>query len=182
MEHIHGNLWHNYSITVNQVKQTAYTRFLHFLLIFDYFPIGYVEVIIWKVCGLHHDLFNRYGFSVSDHGYVPPVVRTYRACSHAPPITRFVTRIKRRMPLVEQEPPSLPEILCSPLGFSGLRVPRSLVFCVVFCRSLFVIFLWSLCCLSFDLRILITSFVSSNSSFRFVCYMLKLYFSGAFTT
>jgi hypothetical protein len=58
---------------------------------FDYFPIGYVEVIIWKVCGLHHDLFNRYGFSVSDHGYVPPVVRIYRACSHAPPITRFVT-------------------------------------------------------------------------------------------
>jgi hypothetical protein len=37
----------------------------------------------------------------------------------------------------------------------------------MFCRSLFVLlssFSWPLCCLSFDLRILITSFVSSNSS------------------
>ena len=46
-------------------------------------------------------------------------------------------------------------------GFSGVRVARSLVFCVVFCRSLFVLlsfFFWPLCFLSFfDLRILITS-------------------------
>jgi hypothetical protein len=45
---------------------------------------------------------------------------------------------------------------------------RSLVFCVMFCRSLFVLlyfFSWRLCCLSFfDLRILITILVSSNSS------------------
>jgi hypothetical protein len=37
----------------------------------------------------------------------------------------------------------------------------------MFCRSLFVLlsfFFWSLCCLSFDLRILITSWLSSNSS------------------
>jgi hypothetical protein len=41
--------------------------------------------------------------------------------------------------------------------FSGVRVTRSLVFCVVFCRSLFFLlsfFCWPLCCLSFsDLRI-----------------------------
>ena len=42
-------------------------------------------------------------------------------------------------------------------GFFGVRVARSLVFWVVFCRSLFVL-------LSFDLRILITPFVSSKSS------------------
>jgi hypothetical protein len=48
--------------------------------------------------------------------------------------------------------------------FSGVRVTRSLVLCV-FCRSLFVLF-WPLCCLFFfDLRILITPLVSSNSSY-----------------
>jgi hypothetical protein len=38
----------------------------------------------------------------------------------------------------------------------------------MFCRSLFVrlcFFFWPLCCLSFDLRILITPLVSSNSSY-----------------
>jgi hypothetical protein len=45
------------------------------------------------------------------------------------------------------------------LSFNGVRVTRSLVFRVVFCRSLFVLlsfFCWSLYCLSFDLRVLIT--------------------------
>ena len=46
-------------------------------------------------------------------------------------------------------------------------VARSLIFCAMFCRSLFVLlsfFFWPLCCLSFfDLRILITPLVSSNS-------------------
>ena len=44
--------------------------------------------------------------------------------------------------------------------FSGVRVIRYLVLRVMFCRSLFVVlyfFVWPLCCLSFDLRILITS-------------------------
>ena len=43
--------------------------------------------------------------------------------------------------------------------FSGIRVTSSLILCVMFCRSLFVLlsfFIWPLCCLSFDLRILIT--------------------------
>ena len=44
--------------------------------------------------------------------------------------------------------------------FCGVRVVRCLVFNVMFCRSLFVplyFFFWSLCCLSFDAWILITS-------------------------
>ena len=50
--------------------------------------------------------------------------------------------------------------LRSPPVFCGVRVTRSLVFCVMFCRSLFVLlyfFFFPLCCLSFDLdlRILI---------------------------
>ena len=50
--------------------------------------------------------------------------------------------------------------------FSGVCVPPSLVCCVVFCRSLFVIlffFVWPLYFLSFfDLQLLITPLVSSN--------------------
>jgi hypothetical protein len=45
--------------------------------------------------------------------------------------------------------------------FSGVRGALSLVFCAMFCRSLFVllsIFFWPLYCLSFDLRLLITPF------------------------
>jgi hypothetical protein len=44
--------------------------------------------------------------------------------------------------------------LRSPPVFCGVRVARSLVFCVVFCRSLFVLLYF------FDLRILITPLVS----------------------
>ena len=45
--------------------------------------------------------------------------------------------------------------------FCGVRVAQSLVFYVVFCRSLFVLlsfFFWPLYCLSFDLRFQITPF------------------------
>ena len=49
-----------------------------------------------------------------------------------------------------------------------VRVARSLVLCVLLCRSLFVLlyfFFWPLCCLFFfDIQILITTLVSSNSS------------------
>ena len=54
--------------------------------------------------------------------------------------------------------------------FNEVCVAQSLVFCVVFCRSLFVllyIFFCALCSLFFfDLRILITPLVSSNSSLK----------------
>ena len=46
--------------------------------------------------------------------------------------------------------------------FSGVRVTRSLVFCVCFIDSYLSLFSWSLCYLFFDLRILITHMVSSN--------------------
>ena len=45
------------------------------------------------------------------------------------------------MPLVEQEPLILPKHLGSSPVFSEFRVIRSLVLCVMFCRSLFVLFL-----------------------------------------
>ena len=43
-----------------------------------------------------------------------------------------------RMTLVEQELLSLPEHMWPSPVFSGVRVAQSLVFCEVFCRSLFV--------------------------------------------
>ena len=49
--------------------------------------------------------------------------------------------------------------------FSGVCVAQSLVLCVIFCRSLFVL-LYFFFCLFFDLRILITPLVSSNSSLK----------------
>ena len=79
----------------------------------------------------------------------------------------FVTRLTRRVSLVKQELLTPPEHLISPSVFSGVRVTRSLVFCVVFCRSLHVLLyfsFWPLCCLFFDLRIPITPLVSSISS------------------
>ena len=43
----------------------------------------------------------------------------------------------------------------------------SLVFWVVYCRSLWLsFFFWPLCCLSYDIQILITPLVSSNSSYQ----------------
>jgi hypothetical protein len=53
---------------------------------------------------------------------------------------RFLTR---RVPHVEWELLTLPSLLSSPPPpplFNGVRVARPLVFCVMFCRSLFVLF------------------------------------------
>ena len=78
---------------------------------------------------------------------------------------RFVTGATRRVVLVGQKLPTLPERLGTPTVFSCVRVARPLVFCVVFSKSLFVLlsfFYWSYYCLSFfDLRILIAPLLSS---------------------
>jgi hypothetical protein len=69
--------------------------------------------------------------------------------------------LPRRLPLVGQELPTLREHL----SFSGVRVTRYLLLCVCFVDRCLSFFFWLLCCLSFfDLRILITLLVSSNSS------------------
>ena len=89
------------------------------------------------------------------------------AIPHSWLITGFVTRLIRQVPLVEQKLLIFVEYLSSPPVFSVVHVTRSLVLCVMFCWSLFVplsFFFWPLHFLFFVLRILITSFVSSNSS------------------
>ena len=70
----------------------------------------------------------------------------------------FVTRLTRRVSLVEQELLTLPEHLCY----------SSFSFMCMLCRSLFFLlyfFFWPLLCLFFfDIQILIYPLVSSNSS------------------
>ena len=73
------------------------------------------------------------------------------------------------MPHVEQELLTLPEDLSSLSVLSGVRIVRSLVLCVMFCRSMFVFlsfFFWALCCLSFfDLRL--QTFLSEHNTIKF---------------
>ena len=73
---------------------------------------------------------------------------------------------------MEQELLTLLEYLPSPQFVSGVRVARSLVFCVMFCRSLFVLLsFFPLVIVFFDLQILITFLISSNSSY--ICNTAK---------
>jgi hypothetical protein len=76
---------------------------------------------LWNIC------------VTNDHGYVPLVVNPFRFLPHAWLITGFLTRLTRRVSLVEQELLTPPEHLSSHLAFSGVRVAQSSVFCVEFC-------------------------------------------------
>ena len=97
------------------------------------------------------------------------MVNTSRSFPHSWRITWFVTRLTRRVQLVEQELPTLPEHLTSPPPprFSGVRVTRSLVLCVCFVDRCLSFFFLLVIGLSFDWRILITTSVSSNSFYYF---------------
>ena len=85
-------------------------------------------------------------------------------------ITRFVTRVTGRVPLVEQDLLIFPEHLCSPSDFGVVRVTQSLVLWIMCCRSLLIVispFFFLLAFAMFVLvrfTILITALVSSNSS------------------
>jgi hypothetical protein len=68
----------------------------------------------------------------NDHWYVPLVVNTSGPFPHSRLITGIVTRLTRRVSLVEQELPTFPEHMSSPTVFSGIRVTRSLVVYVCF--------------------------------------------------
>jgi hypothetical protein len=90
----------------------------------------------------------------------------------------FVTRLTRRVSRAEQELRTLPGHLSSPPVFSGVRVTRSLVLYVCFVDSCLYFFFWPLCCLFFfDIKILITPLVSSNSSCPFVLFLLLIVLS-----
>ena len=87
----------------------------------------------------------------NDHGYGLLVVNTSRSFPRSWLITGFLTRLTRRVQLVEQD--HIPEWGSCYSIFS---------FMCMFCRLLFVLlyfFFWPLCCLFFfDIRILIAPF------------------------
>ena len=107
-----------------------------------------------------------------DHGYATLVVNTFLSFHHSWPITGFVTRLTQRMPLVEQELLTLPGNLKSPPILSEVSVTRSLVLCIMFYRSLFVLlffFLWPMHFLSFFFR-----FTDSDYSFGIINHFSQL--------
>jgi hypothetical protein len=92
----------------------------------------------------------------NDHGYVPLVVSTSRTFPNSWFITGFVAKVTPRALLVERELHTLQEHFSSPPVFIWILVALSLVFCMVFCRSLFVPL--AIVLSVFDIRILITPF------------------------
>jgi len=76
---------------------------------------------------------------------------------------RFMKRVTRRVSHMEQELHTVPEHLRSHQVFSGVRVARYLVFCVMFCRSLFVLFLLTI--ILSALRFTASDYLSVSSNF-----------------
>ena len=88
----------------------------------------------------------------NDHGYVPLLVNTSRSFPHSWLIIGFVTRLTRRVPLVEQELPTPPEHLSLPPFLWGSCYSFFSFMCMV-CRSLFVflyLFFLPLCSLIYE--------------------------------
>jgi hypothetical protein len=78
--------------------------------------------------------------------------------------------VTRRVPLTELERTTGVSVFT--LSCRGVAFVQSLVFCAVFCKSLFVLLsflFWPLYCLSFHLRVLVTIVVSPNCSCTVPC-------------
>ena len=70
---------------------------------------------------------------------------------------------------VEQEMPTVPEHMSSLSVFSGIHIERSFVFCVMFCRSLFVLLLF------FLLTIMLSVLSSIYGFWLHLWYLLNSY-------
>ena len=114
----------------------------------SYWTKGFFLVVILKSSlrefyGWYHDLLNRYRIFVSQmttdvfhFGIIVIIILTF---PHLWLITGFITIVTWWVPHVEQELPSLPEHPSSLPLFSEVQVAWYLVFCVMFCISLFVL-------------------------------------------
>jgi hypothetical protein len=110
----------------------------------------------------------------NNHGCVPLVVITSRSFPYSCLVTGFITRLTRRVPLVEQELPTLPEHLSSTPVLIMIRVTGSLVLCVCFVDRCLSFFFWPLCCLFFfDLLIQIPPLVSPSFSNLYRKFSMK---------
>ena len=110
---------------------------------------------LWNIC------------FTNDHEYDLLVASTSLSFPHSRLITGFVTRLTRRVSLVDQELLTLPEHLSSAPVLSNVRVTRSLVLCVYFVDRFL-----SICTFSFA-----HSFFYSSSIYGFwlpLCYLQTL--------
>ena len=112
---------------------------------------------LWNIC------------VTNNHGYVPFVVNTSWFFPRSWLITGFVTRLTRRVSLVEHELITLPEHMSSPPIFSGVRVTWSLLLYICFGDRVcsFVLFL-----LAIVLSVLLRS---TDSDYPFGIFKLFLY-------
>jgi len=116
---------------------------------------------LWNICVTNH------------HGDVPIVTNTSRSFPYSRLITGFVTRLTRRVPLVEQELLILPEHPSSPSILSGVRVTWSLVLCVCFVDRCL-----SFCTFSFGHCFVCTSSIYGFwLPFWYLQTLLEIYFS-----
>lgn len=104
---------------------------------------------VWK-CLIHKWL----GICYNCHNY-NPVLSSLMTCH------RMCNKSTTTAPHVEQE-----LTMISPLVFNGVCVSRALVFCVIVCRSLFVVLSFFLLPLWLDLRFLITLISSKFSNYH----------------
>ena len=89
--------------------------------------------LLRKIYGRHHDLVERYGISVSQMTMdMFHLLYHSRSFPHSLLITRFASRLTRRVSLVDHELLTLPDHLSSPPVFCGVRVTRYLDLCVYF--------------------------------------------------
>ena len=98
---------------------------------------------------------------------------TYTGVQHDVHIRWWSCRLTgtRRVSRVKQQWLTLPEHLSLPPGYSGVRFARSLIFCVMFCKSLFVLYLLAI--VLFVLR-----FMASDYSFGFFKLFLVMLFNA----
>jgi hypothetical protein len=114
-----------------------------------------------------------------DHRYVLFVVITIWSFPLSWLITGFATRVKRRVPNMEQELLTFPEYLSSPSVFSLVRVARSLFcVCVCFVHCCFLLATVLSVLLRFTASGYITPLVSSNFSFCMCLIFLCRHWDG----
>jgi hypothetical protein len=131
----------------------------------------YMESSLWKFSDGHHDLVNRYGVSVSQMTQICSVCRNYN-----PVLSSFMTyhrdcnksnTTRATCGAWTADPSGTHEFTPS---LSGFRVARFLVFNVMLCRSLFVLFRLVIVLsvlLRFTTSDWITVLVSSNISYHY---------------
>jgi hypothetical protein len=114
-------------------------------------------IVTEYMCRKHFRSF--FSFTRLDNKQVIRIRKTKKYIQHNGKKTKQQTTIYKTYTLSEHQ--------SSSMIFSGVLVARSLLFCVVFCRSLFVLlplFFWSLHCLSFNLPHLVNIFPNSNKT------------------